>query len=303
MTREELLRLPQIPFAADGGLADGIRKAETTFTGEAAVKTGDGEVLDVEVGVGPMTHREDTRILLYVRDITEQRKLRAELFQAEKMGLLGRVAAGIAHEIRNPLSAISLNLQYLLQKYSSDADISQSARDAYEGTQRVAAVVENTLSLARVSPPVLKPEDMNPLVETVIGFLRISTQKKDIHLEPQLTPMLPPILADAKQVQQVVLNVVQNAIDASPEHGVVTVGTGRSVEGKVEIVVRDHGPGIPPGQRQRLFEQFHTTKTGGTGLGLSLSKQIMDRHNGEIRVEVAPGGGTVVTVVFPVSGV
>jgi PAS domain S-box-containing protein len=303
MTREELLRLPQIPFAADGGLADGIRKAETTFTGEAAVKTGDGEVLDVEVGVGPMTHREDTRILLYVRDITEQRKLRAELFQAEKMGLLGRVAAGIAHEIRNPLSAISLNLQYLLQKYSSDADISQSARDAYEGTQRVAAVVENTLSLARVSPPVLKPEDMNPLVETVIGFLRISTQKKDIHLEPQLTPMLPPILADAKQVQQVVLNVVQNAIDASPEHGVVTVGTGRSVEGRVEIVVRDHGPGIPPGQRQRLFEQFHTTKTGGTGLGLSLSKQIMDRHNGEIRVEVAPGGGTVVTVVFPVSGV
>ncbi len=300
MTRDELLGLPQIPFAQDGGLADSIRKAEATFTGEAALRTGDGEVLDVEVGVGPMTQREDARVLLYVRDITEQRKLRAQLFQAEKMGLLGRLAAGIAHEIRNPLSAVSLNLQYLLQKYGSNADIRQSARDALEGTQRVATVVENTLGLARVSPPVLRPENVNPLVETVIGFLRISTQQKDIHLESHLTSGLPPILADAKQVQQVLLNIIQNAIDASPGHGIVTVGTGRSGEGAVEIVVRDHGPGIPPEQQQRLFEQFHTTKSGGTGLGLSLSKQIMDRHQGEIRVDVAPGGGTVVTIVFPV---
>jgi len=302
MTRGELLELPQIPFADDGGLAESIRKAETTFSGEAALKTGDGEVLYVEVGVGPMTQREDTRVVLYVRDSTEQRKLRAQLFQAEKMGLLGRLAAGIAHEIRNPLSAISLNLQYLLQKYGSNADIHQSARDALEGTQRVAAVVENTLGLARISPPVLRPENINPLVEAVIGFLRISTQQKDIHLESHLMSGLPPILADAKQVQQVVLNIIQNAIDASPEHDTVTVRTGRSGERTIEVGVRDHGPGIPPGQRQRLFEQFQTTKSGGTGLGLSLSKQIMDRHDGDIRVDVAPEGGTVVTIVFPVAG-
>jgi PAS domain S-box-containing protein len=302
MTRDELLGLPQIPFAHDGGLSDSIREAEATFTGEGALKTGDGEVLDIEVGVGPMTQREDARVLLYVRDITEERKLRAQLFQAEKMGLLGRLAAGIAHEIRNPLSAVSLNLQYLLQKYGSNDDIRQSARDALEGTQRVAAVVENTLGLARVSPPVLRPENVNPLVETVIGFLRISTQQKDIHLESHLMPGLPQILADAKQVQQVMLNIMQNAIDASPGHSIVTIGTGRSGEGAVEIVVRDHGPGIPPGQQERLFEQFHTTKSGGTGLGLSLSKQIMDRHQGEIRIDMAPGGGTVVTIVFPVPG-
>jgi PAS domain S-box-containing protein len=302
MTRSELLGLAQIPFADDGGLADSIRNAEATFTGEAVLKTGDGEVLDVEVGVGPMTPREDTRILLYVRDVTEQLRLRAQLFQAEKLGLLGRLAAGIAHEIRNPLSAISLNLQYLLQKYGSNADICQSARDAFEGTQRVAAVVENTLGLARVSPPVLRPENINPLVETVVGFLRIATQQKDIQLESHLMSGLPPILADAKQVQQVVLNILQNAIDASPEHGIITVRTGRSGEGAVEIVVCDHGPGISAGQMHRLFEQFYTTKSGGTGLGLSLSKQIMDRHNGEIRVDMAPEGGAVVTVVFPARG-
>jgi len=300
MTRESLLRLPQIPFVEEQGLADSIRKAESYFTGEASVKSGDGEVLDVEVGVGPMTQREDARVLLYVRDITEQRKMRAQLFQAEKMSLLGRLAAGIAHEIRNPLSAISLNLQYLVQKYGDNVDIRQSAQDALEGTQRVAAVVENTLGLARISPPVLRPENVNPLVETVIGFLRISTQLKDIHLEPHLTPGLPPVMADAKQVQQVVLNIVQNAIDASPERGTVLVGTGRSGVEAVEIVVRDYGPGIPAAQRKQLFEQFHTTKSGGTGLGLSLSRQIMDRHNGEIRIDAAPGGGTIVAIVFPV---
>jgi len=98
------------------------------------------------------------------------------------------------------------------------------------------------------------------------------------------------------------LNIIQNAIDASPEHDTVTVRTGRSGERTIEVGVRDHGPGIPPGQRQRLFEQFQTTKSGGTGLGLSLSKQIMDRHDGDIRVDVAPQGGTVVTIVFPVAG-
>jgi two-component system nitrogen regulation sensor histidine kinase GlnL len=263
----------------------------------------------VNIGVGPLTRPQDTRVLLYVRDITEQKRMHDQLVQAEKMSLLGRLAAGIAHEIRNPLSAISLNLQYLVHKFQSNAELCDSLKDALEGAKRVEAVMENTLNLARVSPPVLKDEHLNHLVEQVLGFIKISVQQKDVRFEASLAADLPPICVDAKQIQQVLLNIVQNAIDASPEPAVIHLstefrgGTTGSDTPLTEVIasVRDHGPGLTAEQRQHLFEQFYTTKEGGTGLGLAISKQIMDRHKGEIRFDSAEDGGTIVRLAFPIN--
>ena len=151
--------------------------------------------------------------------------MRDQLLQYEKMSIMGRLAAGIAHEIRNPLSAVSLNLQYLAQKHKDDAELCEALRDALEGAKRVEVVIENTLSLARVTPPVLGSERLNTLVDQVSTFVKISVQQKDIHLETRLGEGLPDVTVDAKQVQQVILNIVQNAIDASPERGVVELST------------------------------------------------------------------------------
>ena len=308
-TREELLSMAGLPFGRGSDFADTMLDTPSFSSGETEIATKEGTVLRVDVGVGPLTRPQDTRVLLYVRDITDQKRMRDQLVQAEKMSLLGRLAAGIAHEIRNPLSAISLNLQYLVQKFQKNAELCESLKDALEGAKRVEAVMENTLNLARVTPPVLKDEHLNHLVEQVLGFIKISVQQKDVRFETSLVAGLPPVCVDAKQIQQVLLNIVQNAIDASPEPAVIHLSTeaheatsGNGIPATEVIVsVRDHGPGLTAEQRQHLFEQFYTTKEGGTGLGLAISKQIMDRHKGEIRFDAAAGSGTIVRLAFPIN--
>jgi PAS domain S-box-containing protein len=308
-SKDELLAMPALPFADDSSFPRDFMQSAAYASAESALRRSDGTVLAVEVGVGPVTRPQDTRVLLFVRDITEQKRMREHLMQFEKMALMGRLAAGIAHEIRNPLSAISLNLQYLGLKLGPHAEVADSLKDALEGARRVEAVIENTLNLARVTPPVLEVQQVNDLVTQVLGFLKISGRQKNIQFEASLAEDLPPIHVDAKQVQQVILNVVQNAVDASPQQGVVVLRTaaedvpddGGRPERRVVVSVRDHGPGISPEARKRMFEQFYTTKAGGTGLGLALSRQIMERHHGDIVLDNADGGGTIVRLIFPMN--
>jgi PAS domain S-box-containing protein len=306
-SRDEVLMMPRLPFT-DTDFAAFLQDATRFTSGEMSLLRKDGEVLQVDVGFGPLTRTQDMRILVYIRDITEQRQMRQQLMQAEKMTLMGRLAAGIAHEIRNPLSAIALNLQYLITKADRYPELREPLEDALEGTKRIETVIENTLNLARFTPPVLHQEQINELVRQVLGFVKISVQQKDIQFDTALIPDLPPARVDAKQIHQVLLNVLQNAIDASMEGGHVHVSTGIepwvSADGldteAIVVKVRDYGRGISPEQRRHLFEQFYTTKKGGTGLGLSISRQIMDKHQGEIRFDSPADGGTLVRILFPI---
>lgn len=306
-SREELLAMPRLPFD-NSDIAACLRDATRFTSGDMSLTRQDGETLHVDVGFGPLTKMQDARILVYLRDITEQHQMRQQLMQAEKMSLMGRLAAGIAHEIRNPLSAIALNLQYLVTKIDQYPELREPLEDALEGTKRVETVIENTLNLARFTPLVLHEEQVNDLVRQVLGFVKISVQQKEVHFDTTLAPELPLVHVDAKQIQQVILNVVQNAIDASPEGGRVHIATGVEnwplADGPetqaIAIKVRDHGKGISAEQRKRLFEQFYTTKKGGTGLGLTISRQIMEKHRGEIRFDAADGGGTLVRLLFPI---
>ncbi len=302
-TREELMAMNRLPLGA-GGFTNAILESAGFSSGETTITRKGGESVPVDLGVGPLTRPQDTRVLLYVRDISEQKQMREQLIQAEKMTLMGRLAAGIAHEIRNPLSAIALNLQFLILKTQEQTEMSDPLKDALEGTRRIESVIENTLNLARVTPPVLKEAQLNDIVQQVLGFIKLSVQQKDVRFATRLADGMPPVWIDAKQIQQVLLNVVQNAIDASPEGTDVELGTLLSGEdgsagGTVELSVRDHGPGISQDDRKHLFEQFFTTKAGGTGLGLSISRQIMEKHRGEIRIDPADGGGTIVRLLFP----
>ncbi len=306
-SRDEILRMPRLPFTGTD-FTSSLQDAARFTSGEMSLLRKDGESLQVDVGFGPLTRTQDTRILVYIRDITEQRQMRQQLMQAEKMTLMGRLAAGIAHEIRNPLSAIALNLQYLITKADRYPELREPLEDALEGTKRIETVIENTLNLARFTPPVLHQEQINELVRQVLGFVKLSVQQKDIQFDTALIPDLPPVRVDAKQIQQVMLNVLQNAIDASMEGGHVHVSTGIepwvSADGldteAIVVKVRDYGRGISAEQRKHLFEQFYTTKKGGTGLGLSISRQIMEKHQGEIRFDTPAEGGTLVKILFPI---
>jgi PAS domain S-box-containing protein len=306
--REELLAMPRLPFN-NSDFGTYLRDATRFTTSDLSLSRKDGEPLEVDAWFGPLVKSQDTRMLVYLRDITEQQKMRQQLMQAEKMTLMGRLAAGIAHEIRNPLSAIALNLQYLVTKIEQFPELQEPLQDALEGTKRIETVIENTLNLARFTPPVLHEEQANELVRQVLGFVKISVQQKEVRFETSLAPDLPMIHADAKQIQQVILNVVQNAIDASSEGGCVHVATNieqwSPAEGPetraVVVSVRDHGKGMSAEQRKHLFEQFYTTKKGGTGLGLTLSRQIMEKHRGEIRFDSPDQGGTIVRLLFPIN--
>jgi PAS domain S-box-containing protein len=308
-SREELLALPRLPFIDEHDVSARVLDASKFSSGEIRMQTRSGLTRDLELGVGPLTNPEETRVLLYVRDITEEKQMREQLMQAEKMSLMGRLAAGIAHEIRNPLAAVSLNLQFLGQKAGLDESTKAIIRDALEGTRRVESVMENTLSLARITPPVMKSENIHELLDQALGFLKVTVQQKKTQMQHAYAESIPRIHVDAKQIHQVMLNILQNAIDASHDGGLISVSTGvvdEPIIGQtigvpcVALVVRDHGVGMSKEQYKHVFEHFKTTKPGGTGLGLAMSKQIMLRHGGEIIIEPAPGSGTIVRLLFPV---
>jgi PAS domain S-box-containing protein len=304
-TREDVLTLETFPFAERNEFLASLLESTKYIAGETAVRARDGEIIEVEIGAGPVAQANDLRQILFIRDITEQRKMQQQLVQAEKMMMMGCFATGIAHEIRNPLTAVALNLQYLLHKHGAQTDIREYVEAAFEATLRVGNVVENTLNLARRTPLSLKPEKVNTVVNEVLRFVRIPLQEKGIKLRFALDETVPLVELDAKEIKQALLNLLQNAIEVSSTGGEITISTlcrpsrrPDEKRAKVEIGVKDSGPGIRPEDIPHLFELLRTTKAGGTGIGLALSKHIMDRHRGEISLEPHPEGGTLARLIF-----
>jgi PAS domain S-box-containing protein len=308
-SKEELLAMESFPFVEGQGPGENMLLARDSSLGEAAIMTRDQQVVDVEVVAGPVEELNATRVMLFMHNITEEKRMRQHLQQVEKMTLMGRLAAGIAHEIRNPLAAITLNLQYIDQLHGPSAQGRDSLKAALEGAHRIEHVVDNTLHLARLTPVHRQEENINPIIDHALWFLKIPVQEKDIRIETHFMQNLPPILVDSKQIEQVMLNLLQNAIEASPQSGLISIST-ECIHGskngdpaqppKVLVEILDSGDGIPEEIVQHVFEPFRTTKSGGTGLGLHISKYIMDRHNAELCIQPAAGKGTLVRLLFPI---
>jgi PAS domain S-box-containing protein len=305
-SKEELLHLSVLPFVEEHLSDLSLFQDGEVVAREALMQTKDGEEIEVDVSAGPLSQPNDPRVMLFVRDITEQKKIRNTLMQMEKMSLMGRLAAGIAHEIRNPLAGVTLNLQYLQRKIDSASPDYESIIAALEGADRIQHVIEDTLGLARVTPPSLQQHSINAIIARSLHFVSLALQQKNISLSTAFDENVPDVMVDQKQIQQVMLNILQNAIDASPENSVIAVTT-RTIESSeegttgpsVEITVQDSGHGIPPEMKAVLFEPFRTTKSGGTGLGLALSKYIIGRHRGDIGLESPSQGGTLVRIILP----
>jgi two-component system sensor histidine kinase HydH len=235
------------------------------------------------------------------RHLARVTALEGEVARRQRLATLGNMAAGVSHEIRNPLNAVSMGLQRLRAEFRPTAEAEEYDRVlALVGAEvrRLNGLVEDFLALAR--PPVLKPEPIRigDLVAETMALIEPEARRIGVRLEPRLPGDLPPITADPDRLKQVLLNLARNALDAMPEGGTLwldAAATGRTVT----LAVTDSGPGLSPEARARLFEPYFTTKARGLGLGLALARQIVEAHGGTIDAEPAEGGGTRFRVTLP----
>ncbi|MBI3241595.1 MAG: GAF domain-containing protein [Chloroflexi bacterium] len=243
-----------------------------------------------------------------VRDLSESisqlRQMQAQLIQSAKLAAVGQLAAGVAHEINNPLTTVSGFSELILRDLPKDSPIREDLMLILREGQRARNVVRRLLDFARQSEPHRDPSDLNEAVAETVMLMSHNASNQGILISETYEPDLPWAMLDANQFKQVVLNLLNNAVQAMPKGGQLTVTTGAEVREQAQGVwfkVADTGQGIPPQNLERIFEPFFTTKPPGvgTGLGLAVSYGIVNEHGGTIEVESTMGKGTAFTVWIP----
>ncbi|MFH1023335.1 MAG: ATP-binding protein [Planctomycetota bacterium] len=231
---------------------------------------------------------------------TGLRRYREDLLRAERLEVLGKMSAGMAHEIRNPLSAIRMMLQ-VVERDPRAAVFAEELRRMAAEVARLENSVQDVLAFA--GPLVLKksPADLNAIVRETEVFLRPLADHQGVKFRTRLAGRLPKAPLDADRIKQVILNLGQNALQAASGRGEVRLETLAGAGGGVSLTVSDTGNGIPAEARDRVFEPFFTTKGGGTGLGLAVTRRIVEAHGGIIRFETG-NAGTMFTVELPING-
>jgi PAS domain S-box-containing protein len=280
---------------------------------ERRMLTATGETVPVEVSGGHLIQFEGGRAnLIVIRDITERKKFQARLLLADRMVSVGTLAAGIAHEINNPLAYVMGNLGYLakrVERLANDApnvdldEIIEACEEARGGAERVQTIVDDLRAFSRVDDQKMGPVDVHGVLESSLKLAGTELQRRARLVKDFAS--VPPVRASDSRLGQVFLNLLVNAIQALPEGGdrddqEIRLAT-RLEHGYVMVEVRDSGPGIPSEIMDRVFDPFFTTKPVGvgTGLGLSICHSIVTTLGGEIHVESGTGGGTTFRVLLP----
>lgn len=233
-----------------------------------------------------------------VQDITELETLRMELNHVERLSLVGQMAAGITHEIRNPMAVVRGFLQLMREK--SPPTLDHYYRIVMEELDRANGIINDFLSLAQNRPVESEKCHLHDIIKELTPLLWADANLRGQTIEVKLDDSMPELLLNAKEIKQLILNLSRNAMEAMTEKGQLTIETRVTNQGGL-LMVSDTGPGIPSGQREKLFEPFFTTKAKGTGLGLALCLSIVERHGGKITVDSTDGQGTTFTVLFPLS--
>lgn len=241
--------------------------------------------------------------VVILRDVTRERESESRTIESERLQAITLLAAGVAHEIGNPLNSLTIHLQLMqreLEQMPEDAraglkDLVEVARREVE---RLDQIITQFLRALRPSQPTLARASVREIVEQTLDFLRHEIQDRDVIVEVESAPDLPPALVDRGQIKQACFNIVRNAIQAMSQGGVLRISLS-SNDRFVIVSFTDTGPGISAGDLQSIFEPYFTTKSEGTGLGLMIVQRIVRDHGGEIEVRSEPNAGTTFTLYLP----
>jgi PAS domain S-box-containing protein len=279
---------------------------ETRAAGNASredlhIRTHAGEIVPIFINSGVIEYGEQRFIQQICVDISDRKRLEDQLIQSEKMAAIGQLAAGIAHEIRNPLGII-MNALYDLSEIVDGAnpDVREDLRIAKEEMDRVQAIINNLLEFSRESKVDVEPVDVNDLLRKTILLMNKYLQSSDVRVITHLSD-IGSCSANQNALRQIFLNLITNAVQAMPHGGELRIRTSRGANANMRVEFTDTGIGIPAQQLKDIFNPFFTTKSPGqgTGLGLSVVHSVVRRYHGDIRVTSTPNVGTTFTIELP----
>jgi two-component system nitrogen regulation sensor histidine kinase GlnL len=297
-------------------LGETLTTGESRSEAESVIERADGRQVPVSIVTAPLNGHDGAveAAVVVLRDLSRIRQLEAEVRRGETLAAAGRMAVGLAHEVRNPLGAIRGAVQLLKRELGADSRLGEYTDVLLTEVDRVNRIIEMLLDLAR--PVQLRPVPLNlhQLLERVTMLNEEAARELGVALIRRYDPSLPPILGDEDRLLQVFHNLLRNALEAmgsggrltlttrvslNPLFGKMDLGTGQ--RSMVEALVADEGAGIPAAVRARIFDPFFTTKDKGLGLGLAICHRILEEHRGAIQVESAEGRGTLVTCFLPIA--
>lgn len=259
-----------------------------------------GQRLTYRMAMFPLSFRQQAGWLLTIEDLTERVNMRLQMARMDRLASLGRMSAGIAHEVRNPLTGVSLLLDELHDRLLGQEPDQKLIRRALEEIERLETLVNEMLRFSSMPEPQLGMASIETVLHDSLFLLRKQCQRQKVTLVEKVASGLPDIMIDADRIKQVLLNLLNNALDAMPDGGVLTVRA-EQVKDAIQIRVEDSGVGITADNLPLVFEPFFTNKGQGTGLGLAISYNIISDHGGEIDIDSHPGAGTIVKISLPLS--
>jgi PAS domain S-box-containing protein len=297
-------------------LSETLATGESRSEAEGAIERPDHRQVPVSIVTAPLFDREGRveAAVAVMRDLSRIRQLEAEVRRGETLAAAGRMAVGLAHEIRNPLGAIRGAVQLLGREFGAESPLQEYTRVLLSEVDRVNRIIEMLLNLAKPVPIRPIPLNLHQLLERVALLSEEIARERNVTILRRYDPSLPPILGDEDRLVQVFHNLVRNAIEAMPDGGPLIMATRVSLNqlfGKidlgggqrtmVEAQVIDEGTGIPAAVRARIFDPFFTTKERGLGLGLAICHQVLEQHRGAIQIDGGERRGTVVTCFLPIA--
>jgi two-component system nitrogen regulation sensor histidine kinase GlnL len=270
-----------------------------------------GRVIPANATTFPLmrSNGETIGVILTLRDLTSIRELEAAVRQADRLATLGTLAAGLAHEVKNPLGGIKGAAQLLERELDEDSDLLEYPRVMIKEAERIDRIIRQLLDLASPRGPRYTPVNLHMVLGDIILLQREAAADRDVTISTGFDPSIPPIMADEAQLTQVFLNLIRNAIEAMAEGGRVTVSSRVLAEyhlarnenrsRMVAVEVADTGPGISEENLAKVGTPFFSTKDNGTGLGLAICQKIVAEHRGMLKIESKPGQGTKISVLLP----
>ena len=296
-------------------LVDGTRKIAAGDFDHRIPRSGNDELSALADSFNRMTEslgRADAELRHFAETLEQRveqksRELQAaqlQVIRSEKLASLGRMAAGVAHELNNPLTGMLTFAHLLARKAPPDSQDYADLQVIIGETNRCSRIIKDLLQFARESRPQRRPEDLNEILRQTLVILQPQASFHDIQVRLELAPDLPRPVVDAAQIKQVLVNILMNAAEAMPRGGTLTVTTAAAPPDRVVLAVADTGHGIPAEHLASIFDPFFTTKEPGkgTGLGLSVSLKLVESHGGAIEVSSEVGRGSVFRVLLPVQG-